>query len=92
MDPKYGMRIHFGAVMYRVLFLVTVTLTSDLSSRKIVPRAYPILFMVGIPYLVYGYSLGSRSATYCFSVTFTLTSVLETPYPGHMFYMFIICG
>ena len=36
------------------------------------------LFEVGIPNLVFGYILGSRSVTFCFWVTVSLTSGLSS--------------
>ena len=51
-----------------------LTLTSGLSSTKIVSWSMPILFEAGIPNLVCGYILRPRSVAYCFRVTVTLTS------------------
>ena len=68
-----GYTLGSGCVTY--YFQVTVTLTSDLISRKIVSRA--ILFEVGIPCLICGYTLRSGSVVYCLLVTVTLTLGLD---------------
>ena len=61
---------------------VTLSLTFGLSSRIILCR----VFEVGIPNLVCGYIIGSRSDAYCFWVTVTLTlaSVLEKSCREHI--------
>ena len=56
-------------------FVVTVTLTSGFNYRKIVSRAFLILFEVGIPPLVFGPTLRSWSVTYCFQVTLTTSGL-----------------
>ena len=57
-------------------FLTTVTLTSDLVLKIIVPGAYLIIFEKGIPNLACECILGWLSVLYHLRVTVTLTSVL----------------
>ena len=80
-----GFTLGLRSVTY--CFGVTVTLTSGLSSRKILSGVdlgrkatkqtnkqisdSPILFEVGVPYLVCECTLGSQSVAYCFGVTVT---------------------
>ena len=59
-------------------FRITVTLTSRLSSRRIMSGAYLILFDVGIPNSLCGYTLVPPRVVYYFQVTVTLTSGLNS--------------
>ena len=60
-----------------------MTLTSGLNSRKnCVQSISPILFEVGIPNLVCGYTLGSGSVAHCLPDTVTFTSGLNSL--GHL--------
>ena len=57
MDTPWGRRVSHTVSRVTVI----LTLSSDLSSRKIVSRAYILYcFKVGIPNLDYGYMLGAR--------------------------------
>ena len=54
------MGVSWGGEVSRIIFLFSVTLTSDIISRIIVSRAYSLSFKVGIPNLVCGCILGGK--------------------------------
>ena len=68
----------FGSRTVAYYLRVTLTLTSGLSSRRIVHISYIILLRVGITNLVCGYILGSPSVMFYFGVTVTLTYGLRS--------------
>ena len=82
----------FGSLSVAYFFRVTVTLTSRLSSRRIMSEAYLILFDVGIPNSVCGYTLVPRSRLLLSGRCHhdLLDSILEKSCPEHISY--IICG
>ena len=95
-NPKFGVWLHIWVTECHILFSghFGIDLWPQFWKNR-VQSISPILFEVEIPYLVCGYSLGSRSVAYCFGVTVTLSllwpwplvSILEKSCPDHTSYI-----